>query len=92
MDTIVIGSDSDMPICLNSRSKQCKIAKKLVAACLGSPAVQVDNPSIQDCFSRTLYVNLKDGRKLAVQFRPEHLDLTPFGLPSRSGCPGPRGA
>lgn len=67
-----------MPKCLNTRSKQCKVAKRLAAACLGSPATQVDTPPMQGFFSRTIFVALKDGRQVAVQFRLEDLDLATF--------------
>lgn len=77
-NTVVIASDSDMPKCLNSTSKQSKMAKKLAAACLGSPAVRVENPDIQGFFSRTMCLTLKDGRQIVVQFRLEDLDLTSF--------------
>lgn len=75
-----VTSDKDLPKLLDTRKKQLEWTKKLVARHLGSTTARggICDPPMQGMFSRTLFVNLVDGREMVVQFRTEPLDVDAF--------------
>jgi hypothetical protein len=78
--TIVLYADSDLPRCLNTASKQDKRARKLAQLRSGIPVKRTARPNPQGFFSRTVFVTLKNGEEVVIQFRPDPLNIEPFKL------------
>ncbi|KAI0397917.1 hypothetical protein F5Y17DRAFT_412731 [Xylariaceae sp. FL0594] len=79
MPRIMIDEDSDMPEVVNTESKQKSWAKKLAAEHLGSsPKRRISLPPFQGSYSRTVMLQLQDGRNVVLQFRVELLNIAPF--------------
>ena len=75
---ITVTSDTDLPKCLNTQSKQVKKAKQLAHLHSGLLAKKARGPRIQGFFSRTMIVTLQNGEEVIIQFRPEPMDMEPF--------------
>lgn len=73
-----ITTDSDLPPCLNTPSKQARKARQLAAQHSGTLATRVRNPDIRGFFSRTKIVTLKNREEIVIQFRLVPLDLRTF--------------
>ncbi|KAL4903325.1 hypothetical protein BDW74DRAFT_179744 [Aspergillus multicolor] len=71
-------TDKDLPAILNTPAKQPKRAKKLVAERLGVTVKRASRAPIQGMFSRTLFLELSDGREVVHQFRTDPLELASF--------------
>jgi hypothetical protein len=80
-------TDGSLPKFLGTEKKQIQWAKQLVAAQLGSPSIRHERPSFQGMFSRTIFLDLEDGREVVVQFRLEGLDTESF--PTARAALGP---
>ncbi|KAI0818283.1 hypothetical protein GGR55DRAFT_68853 [Xylaria sp. FL0064] len=79
MPRIMIDEDGDMPGVVNTETKQIKWAKQLVAEHLGSPSKRGTwLPPYQGSYSRTILLELQDGRNVVIQFRVEPLDIDAF--------------
>ncbi|KAL8979443.1 MAG: hypothetical protein Q9177_006143 [Variospora cf. flavescens] len=77
---IEITSDADLPKCLNTSAKQTTKARQLAHLHTGIPTTRARTPRPPGFFSRTVIVRLQNGEEVAIQFRPEPLDLEPFEL------------
>ena len=77
---VEITSDTDLPTCLCTPSKQKIKARQLAHLHSSVPARQARTPQLQGFFSRTVIVILQNGEDIVIQFRPKPMDLEPFHL------------
>ncbi|KAL8908650.1 MAG: hypothetical protein Q9171_005362 [Xanthocarpia ochracea] len=75
---IVITSDTDLPECLDTSSKQTIKAQQLAHLHSGIPTKKARTSRPPGFFSRTVIVTLQNDEEVVIQFRPEPLDLEPF--------------
>jgi len=76
--TKFIESDDDLPVCLNTTSKQVAVAKRLAQSHLNQRAIKARGVALQGFFSRTLIVTLDNKNQVIIQLRVEPLDVSIF--------------
>jgi len=76
--TRFIETDNDLPVSLNTASKQVAVAKRLAQSHLNRRATKARGVAIQGFFSRTLIVTMDNKTQAIIQLRVEPLDITIF--------------